>query len=186
MSFTTVAPDLLSLAAAEVARIGSFVGAANVAAATATTSVAAAAEDEVSAAIAALFGAHGQTYQSVSDRVAAFHDRFVRTLNAGAGGYAAAEAVNAEQTLAGNSLSPAVGQTGGNSVDGAGASLASGNTTVTSNPAANSLAGNAAASATTTATTAAGSTGPSAAASGSAGLGNQGTAGNSGNGNKGS
>jgi len=49
----------------------------------------------VSAAIAALFGAHGQAYQALSAQGAAFHDQFVQALTAGAGSYAAAEAANA-------------------------------------------------------------------------------------------
>ncbi|CKR76816.1 PE family protein [Mycobacterium tuberculosis] len=38
----------------------------------------AAAHDEVSAAIAALFSAHGQAYQAASAQAAAFHTRFIR------------------------------------------------------------------------------------------------------------
>lgn len=37
-----------------------------------------AAADEVSAAIAELFGAHGQEFQALSAQASAFHDRFVR------------------------------------------------------------------------------------------------------------
>ncbi len=63
------------------------------------TNVAAAAADEVSTGIAALFRAHGQAYQALIARAAAFHDQFVQTLSRGAGSYASAEAANAEQTL---------------------------------------------------------------------------------------
>ncbi|MEK0504389.1 PE family protein, partial [Mycobacterium ulcerans] len=55
MSFVSVVPEWVAAAATDVAGIGSVVGAAN-AAAGATTSVTAAAGDEVSVAIAALFG----------------------------------------------------------------------------------------------------------------------------------
>jgi hypothetical protein len=48
--------------------------------------VVAAAEDEVSAAIAAVFSAHGQGFQALGAQAAAFHEQFVRTLNAGARG----------------------------------------------------------------------------------------------------
>jgi hypothetical protein len=54
-----------------------------------------AAADEVSEQIAAIFGAHGQGYQAVGARAAAFHDQFVQALNAAGGSYAAAEAANA-------------------------------------------------------------------------------------------
>jgi len=61
----------------------------------ATTGVLAAAEDEVSVAIAALFSAHGQGYQALSAQAAAFHGRFVQALTGAAGAYTAAEAANA-------------------------------------------------------------------------------------------
>ncbi|WP_459797844.1 PE family protein, partial [Mycobacterium riyadhense] len=60
-----------------------------------TAGVVAAAADEVSAAIAAIFGAHAQGFQALSSQAAAFHEQFVRALVAGAGSYAAADAVNA-------------------------------------------------------------------------------------------
>ena len=50
---------------------------ANLAATAPTTAVMAAAGDEVSAAIAALFSAHGQGFQALSARAAAFHSQFV-------------------------------------------------------------------------------------------------------------
>lgn len=92
MSFVLVGPDMLETAAADVARIGSAVTNGNVAAVIATTEVAAAAADEVSAAIAALFGVHAQEYQAVAAQAAAYHAQFVRTLGAAAASYAGAEA----------------------------------------------------------------------------------------------
>ena len=59
-----------------------------------TTRVLTAAEDEVSAAIAALFSAHGQGFQAVSAQAAAFHAQFVQALKSSAGSYASAEAAN--------------------------------------------------------------------------------------------
>ncbi len=93
MSLVIVAPELV--AAADVARIGSGIGAANSAAAGSTTSVLAAGADEVSAAIATLFGSHAREYQAISTQVAAFHDRFAQTLSAAVGSYVSAEATNA-------------------------------------------------------------------------------------------
>jgi len=90
-----VAPEWLTAAAEEVAGLGSAIGAANAAAAAPTTGLLAAAEDEVSAAIAALLSAHGQGYQSFSSQAALFHDRFAQALTNASGAYAAAEAASA-------------------------------------------------------------------------------------------
>ncbi|WP_415823757.1 PE family protein, partial [Mycobacterium basiliense] len=95
MSYVMAAPETLAVAAADVAGIGSSVGAANVAAVGSTTGVVAAAGDEVSEAIAALFSGYGQAYQALSARAAAFHDQFVRALNGAGGAYTASEAANA-------------------------------------------------------------------------------------------
>jgi PE family len=92
MSFVIAVPELLGTAATDLAGVGSTLSAANAAAGAQTTGVLAAAEDEVSAAIAALFSAHGQGYQALSAQAAAFHDQFVRALTAGTASYAGAEA----------------------------------------------------------------------------------------------
>ncbi|CLN36095.1 Conserved protein of uncharacterised function PE-PGRS family protein [Mycobacterium tuberculosis] len=94
MSFVNVAPQLVSTAAADAARIGSAINTANTAAA-ATTQVLAAAQDEVSTAIAALFGSHGQHYQAISAQVAAYQQRFVLALSQASSTYAVAEAASA-------------------------------------------------------------------------------------------
>ncbi|MGB9305180.1 MAG: PE family protein, partial [Mycobacterium sp.] len=64
MSFVIAAPEALATAARNLANLGSTLGAATAAAAVPTTQVLSAAEDEVSAAIAALFSGHGQEYQA--------------------------------------------------------------------------------------------------------------------------
>ncbi|WP_156745941.1 PE family protein, partial [Mycobacterium sp. 1423905.2] len=89
-SYLIAAPEPLAAAAADFARIGSALRSANVAAAAATTQVVSAAQDEVSAAIATLFGAFGQEYQALTAQTALFHDEFVRALSVGAGAYSAA------------------------------------------------------------------------------------------------
>ena len=86
MSYVIAAPELMTSAATDLATIGSTIGAANAAAAAPTTGIVVAAEDEVSAAIAALFSAQGQGYQAVGAQAAAFHAQFVRALTAGAVG----------------------------------------------------------------------------------------------------
>ncbi|SOJ54693.1 PE-PGRS family protein PE_PGRS17 [Mycobacterium simulans] len=95
MSFISVAPESVVTAASNLAGLGSALSQANMAATGKTTQVLAAAEDEVSTAIATLFGQHAQEYQALSAQAAAFHDRFVAALSTGAGAYAAADAVNA-------------------------------------------------------------------------------------------
>ncbi|WP_236729391.1 PE family protein, partial [Mycobacterium tuberculosis] len=94
MSLVIVTPETVAAAASDVARIGSSIGVANSAAAGSTTSVLAAGADEVSAAIATLFGSHAREYQAISTQVAAFHDRFAQTLSAAVGSYVSAEATN--------------------------------------------------------------------------------------------
>lgn len=93
MSFVIADPQMLIAAATDLAEVGSAVVAAN-AAAVPTTGLAAAAADEVSTAIAAMFGGYGQEYRAVSARVAAYHSRFVQALAASAGSFASAEAAN--------------------------------------------------------------------------------------------
>ncbi|MCV7078613.1 PE domain-containing protein [Mycobacterium szulgai] len=100
MSYVVALPELMSAAATNVASIGSAVTTASHDAVGATSAVLAAAEDEVSVAIADLFSAHGQAYHALSTQAAAFHERFVQTLNGAAGSYAAAEAANASPLAA--------------------------------------------------------------------------------------
>lgn len=98
MSFV-IAPDLVTAAAGDLAGIGSTLGAATAAAATPTSQVAAAAADEVSAAISRLFGAYGQEFQAANSQAAAFHAEFVKLLNGGAAAYLTTELANAERNL---------------------------------------------------------------------------------------
>jgi hypothetical protein len=99
MSFVTIAPEYVEAAAQDLASIGSSLRGATSAAAAPTTGLAAAGADEVSAAIAALFGNHGQQFQALVARASAFHEQFVGLLNSGAGAYLSTEVANAEQTL---------------------------------------------------------------------------------------
>ncbi|AIH39019.1 hypothetical protein IQ42_08560 [Mycobacterium tuberculosis] len=72
MSFVIASPEALLAAATDLAAIRSTIRAANAAAAVPTTGALAPAADEVSAGIAALFGAQAQSYQAVSAQAAAF------------------------------------------------------------------------------------------------------------------
>jgi hypothetical protein len=74
MSYVIAAPEIMTSAAADLATIGSTLSAASTAAAAPTTGLPAAAEDEVSAATAKLFGGYAQEYQAVLAQAAAFHD----------------------------------------------------------------------------------------------------------------
>jgi hypothetical protein len=88
-------PDEVAAAAGNLDGIGSTISAANAAAAFPTTGLAAAGADDVSMAVAALMGGHGQGYQSFAAQIQAFHQEFVQNLSAGASAYAATEAANA-------------------------------------------------------------------------------------------
>src|SRR6516165_6857647 len=103
-------PQIVASAAADASAIGSALNEAKAAAAGPTTGLVAAAEDEVSAITAQLFGSYGQEYQALLQQAAAFHNEFVATLGAAGNAYAQAEA-EAAGTLGptgGAAASPAV------------------------------------------------------------------------------
>ncbi len=94
MSFLMAVPEEVGAAATSLTDIGSALNDARAAAALPTAGVVAAAEDQVSAAVAAVLSEHGAGYQAFGAQVAAFHDQFVQALTASAGAYARAEAAN--------------------------------------------------------------------------------------------
>ena len=96
-----VTPDLVEAAAQDLARIHSSLAEATAAVAAPTTAIAAAGQDEVSIAIASLFGGVGDDFQALSAQAQAFHANFVSLMQAGAGAYLSTEAANASplQTL---------------------------------------------------------------------------------------
>ncbi|MGA9361458.1 MAG: PE family protein, partial [Mycobacterium sp.] len=100
MSYVIAAPEMMTSAAMDLAGLGSMLSEAHAVAAVPTTGILAAAEDEVSAAIASLFSGHAQAYQALGAQAAAFHDQFVQALTAGAGSYASAEAANVAAFMA--------------------------------------------------------------------------------------
>ncbi|ORA20471.1 PE family protein, partial [Mycobacterium angelicum] len=95
MSFVSVTQEYVAAAASDLADIGVAINYANQAAAGPTSVLAAAGADEVSAAIAAVFGSHAQQYQAVTAQAAELHDRFVQALRAAGRAYGLAEATNA-------------------------------------------------------------------------------------------
>jgi hypothetical protein len=99
MSSLITQPQLIATAATDLAEVNSVIDAAKAAAAGPTTGLVAAAQDEVSAAVAALFGGYGKEYHALLKQAAAFHGEFAAAL-AGAGGtYAQAEVANASALL---------------------------------------------------------------------------------------
>ncbi len=94
MSSLVAAPEFLASAATDLSNIGSTLDRSQRGGGDHDDVVLAAAEDEVSAAIAAVFSGHGQGFQALSAQAAAFHDQFVQALSAGAGSYVRAEAAN--------------------------------------------------------------------------------------------
>ena len=96
MSFLVAEPEFVTAAAGNLAGIGATIEEANAAAAARTTAITAAAADDVSLAIAEMFGTYGQQFHTLSADAAAFHSEFVTLLNGGAGAYISAELANAE------------------------------------------------------------------------------------------
>jgi PE family len=117
MSFMIATPDLVQGAAQDLAGIRSSLAEATATASGPTTGVAAAAQDEVSVAMASLFGGVGQEFQAVSVQAQAFHAEFVNLMNAGAGAYVAAEGA-AGQTLMSAAAAPAQALLGGSVIGG--------------------------------------------------------------------
>jgi PE family len=104
MSFVSVTPELIQGAARDLAGIRSSLAEAAATATGPTTGIMAAAEDEVSVAVAAMFGDFGQEFRAVSAQAHAFHEQFVSLMNTGAGACVSAEAANVEQTLLNSGL----------------------------------------------------------------------------------
>src|SRR5208283_5143545 len=91
-SFVNIVPEAVAHASEQLSGIGSSIKEATSAAAPSTTSVVAAAEDEISQAISKLFGGYGQEFQALSAQAGQFHSSFLQTLTGGGNAYASAEA----------------------------------------------------------------------------------------------
>jgi PE family len=94
-SYVIFVPEALSAAAADLSGIGEALRGATATAASPTTGIVAAAHDEVSAAIAKLFGTYGQNFHALGAQSASFHDRFVQAFREGQAAYARTETGNA-------------------------------------------------------------------------------------------
>ncbi len=93
-SYMIAAPDAFAVASGDLTGIEAAIKGAAAAAAPSTTGIVAAAGDEVSAAIASLFGGYAEEFQTLSAQATLFHAQFVRALSAAGAAYAAAEAAN--------------------------------------------------------------------------------------------
>ncbi|TDK91057.1 PE family protein [Mycobacterium paragordonae] len=98
MSFVIAAPEQLQGAAEDLAGIRASLTDAAAAVAGPTTGIAAAAQDEISTAVASMFGSFGAEFQAVHTQAQAFGERFASSLGVAAGAYASAESA-ASQAL---------------------------------------------------------------------------------------
>jgi len=126
MSFVVAAPDMIQTAAEDLAGIRSVPAEAVTTFAAPTTAVAPAAGDEVSAAVAAMFGDFGKEFQSLSAHAQAFHAEFADVIDAGVGAYLSTEIATAEQTLANVLNAPARAMPGLGAAPGIGGLLTGG------------------------------------------------------------
>jgi hypothetical protein len=104
MSFVIAIPELVRGAAQDLAGIGSSLSDAASSVSGPTTGIAAAAQDEVSVAIASTFGNFGQEFQALNAQAQAFHTQLVNLINTSAGAYMSAEFSNTQAVLAGGAL----------------------------------------------------------------------------------
>src|ERR1700753_3993393 len=91
MSYLLIAPAILASTASNIGEIGSSISSAGATAAGATTGLAAAAQDEGSRAITALFNSYGRDYQAAGSQASAVHRAVAQALSAAANAYAEAE-----------------------------------------------------------------------------------------------
>jgi hypothetical protein len=100
-SYVMAAPEAFAVASGDLTGLEEAIEGTAAAAAPSTTVIVAAAGDDVSEAIASLFGGYGQEFQTLTARATLFQGQFVRALSAAAAAYAAAETANVSplQTL---------------------------------------------------------------------------------------
>lgn len=99
MSLLSVVPEAVSAASNGLEDLGSALQSVSAAAAGQTTAIAPSGADEISSAIAGIFGSHGHEFQALNARALAFQAEFSRPLNGGALQYVSAELANSQQTL---------------------------------------------------------------------------------------
>src|ERR1700744_1633518 len=100
MTFMSAETALIQQAAQDLAGIRSTLDEATAQAAGPMTAVMPAASDEISTAVATLFGDVGQKFHALNAQAAAFHSKFVDLMGSGAMAYSEAELANATATAA--------------------------------------------------------------------------------------
>lgn len=100
-SYVIAAPEAVALASADLTGIGKAIEGATAAAAPSTTGLVAAARDEVSAAIANVFGRYAHEFQALTTHAAQFHAHFGHALSTAGTAYATAEASNVDLLVRG-------------------------------------------------------------------------------------
>ena len=116
MSYVVAQLPAFAAAATELTGIGSVIGEAAAAAAMPTTGIMSAAADEVSAAIANLFGGFGLDFQTINSQFGGFYEGLVQRLTTTVESYANAEAINTAalvQGATGGLATPIPGPTSG-------------------------------------------------------------------------
>lgn len=105
-SFVIAATEAVAVASQDVAGIGEEIRGALAVAAPSTTGIVVAAGDQVSAAVAGVFGGCAREFQALSAQAAAFHTEFVRALGSAGAAYTATEATNTAAVTGGAGTSP--------------------------------------------------------------------------------
>jgi hypothetical protein len=93
-SYVIAAPEAIAAVSGDLTGIRDAIKGAAAEAAPSTTAIAAAAGDEVSAAITSLFGGYAEEFQALTARATQFHSEFGHALSAAGSTYAADEALN--------------------------------------------------------------------------------------------
>jgi PE family len=93
-SYVIAVPEAIAGASSDLSEIAEALRTATGRAVPSTTGIVVAGRDEVSAAIARVFGTYGDRFQALSAQSMAFHDRFVQAFGAGAAAYERTEAVS--------------------------------------------------------------------------------------------
>ncbi len=93
-SYVIAATEAFGAVSGDLTGIEEAIKGAAAAATPSTTGIVAAAEDEVSAAIARFFGGYAEDFHALTAQATLFHDRFVGALSGAGAAYAAAEASN--------------------------------------------------------------------------------------------
>lgn len=106
MSFLTTQTEEMLAAEQLLSGINTNLAAQNVGAASATTVIAPAAADPVSAQQAAIFSTYGTQYQAIAAQAQAQLEQYAQTLGISSNAYGNTEAVNASQAVLSNAASP--------------------------------------------------------------------------------